>query len=151
MKVSRQQIDDFFKEKKIAIAGVSRNPRKFGHTVFKELSDKGYEILPVNPNADVIEGVKCYKDVASLPDSIDSMLILTPKEETDKLLREGINKGIKNIWVQQMSNTEDTLRIAEEYEKEIIFGKCVFMFAEPVKSFHKFHRSLVKLFAGLPK
>lgn len=151
MKVSRQQIDDFFKEKKIAIAGVSRNPRKFGHTVFKELSDKGYEILPVNPNADTIEGVTCYKDVTSIPDDVDSMLILTPKEETDKLLREGINKGIKNIWVQQMSNTEETLRIAEEYEKEIIFGKCIFMFAEPVKSIHKFHRSLVKLFGGLPK
>jgi predicted CoA-binding protein len=151
MKVRRQQIDDFFKGKQIAIAGVSRNPKKFGYTVFKELSSKGYEILPVNPNAEEIEGVRCYKDIASLPDHVESMLIITPKEQTDALLREGINKGIKNIWVQQMSNTQETLRIAEEYHKEIIFGKCIFMFSEPVASIHKFHRSLVKLFGGLPK
>lgn len=151
MKVRRQQIDDFFKRRLIAVAGVSRNPKKFGYEVFKELRGKGYEVLPVNPNTDEIAGVKCYKNVASLPEQVDSMLIVTPKDQTDDLLREGINKGIKNIWVQQMSNTSETLKIAEEYEKEIIFGKCIFMFAEPVKSFHRFHRSLVKIFGGLPK
>jgi uncharacterized protein len=151
MKVRRQQINDFFEGKQIAIAGVSRNPKKFGYTVFKELSDKGYKVLPMNPNAEEINGKKCYKDVASLPDNVESLLIVTPKDETDNLLREGINKGIKHIWVQQMSNTEDTLKIAEEYEKEIIFGKCIFMFTEPVGSIHKFHRSLVRIFGGLPK
>lgn len=151
MKVRRQQIDEFFNGKLIAIAGVSRNPKKFGFTVFKELRDKGYTILPVNPNADSIDGVKCYKDIESLPDKVESMLIITPKEQTDDLLRDGIKKGIKNIWVQQMSDTRDTLKIAEEYDKEIIFGKCVFMFSEPVASIHKFHRSLVKIFGGLPK
>ena len=150
-KVRRQQIDDFLEGKQIAIAGVSRNPKKFGHTVFKELSEKGYNVLPVNPYTDEINGIKCYKDIASLPEQVDSLLIVTPKEQTDTLLRESINKGIKNIWVQQMSNTEETLKIAEEYDKEIIFGKCIFMFAEPVGSIHKFHRSLVKLFGGLPK
>lgn len=151
MKVRRQQIDDFFEGEQIAIAGVSRSPKKFGHEVFKELKDKGYEVLPINPNADAIAGIKCYKNVESLPEQVDSMLIVTPKDQTNDLLREGIKKGIKNIWVQQMSNTEETLNIAEEYEKEIIYGKCIFMFAEPVKSIHKFHRNLVKLFGGLPK
>ncbi len=151
MKVRRQQIDDFFKEKKIAIAGVSRNPKKFGSEIFRMLNEKGYEVLPVNPNAEEIEGEKCYKDITSLPKDVDSLLIVTPKEQTDDLLRQGINKGIKNIWVQQMSNTQQTLKIAEEYEKEIIFGKCVFMFAEPAAGIHKFHRTLVKIFGGLPK
>jgi len=151
MKVRRQQIDEFLKGKQIAIAGVSRNPKKFGYTVFQDLSDKGYEILPVNPNTDSIDGVKCYRDVSSLPESVSSLLILTPKNQTDSILREAINKGIKNIWVQQMSDTQETLKIAEEYDREIIFGKCIFMFSEPVTSIHRFHRSLVKFFGGLPK
>ena len=91
MKVRRQQIDDFFKEKQIAIAGVSRKPKKFGSVVFRELVDKGYEVLPVNPNAEEIEGVACYKDVEALPDKVESLLIVTPKEQTDDLLRQGIN------------------------------------------------------------
>lgn len=151
MKVSRQQIEDFFNGKQIAIAGVSRNPKKFGYTVFKELTDKGYDVLPINPNAEEIDGVKCYNNIAGLPDQVESILIITPKEQTDNLLREGIIKGIKNIWVQQMSNTQETLKIAEEYQKEIIFGKCIFMFSEPVGSIHKFHRTLVRIFGGLPK
>ena len=151
MKVRRQQIDDFFKEKQIAIAGVSRNPKKFGSEIFRTLTDKGYKVLPINPHAEEIEGVKCYANITSLPDQIESLLIVTPKHQTDDLLRQGINKGIKNIWVQQMSNTDETLKIAEEYDKEIIFGKCVFMFAEPTAGVHKFHRTLVKIFGALPK
>ncbi|MBN1596732.1 MAG: CoA-binding protein [Bacteroidales bacterium] len=150
-KISRKQVNDFFKNKKIAIAGVSRNPKKFGHRTFKELSEKGYTILPINPEADAIDNVKCYKRVEDLPGDIESLLILTPKEKTDEILRSAIKKGIKNIWVQQMSNTDETLKIAEEYQKEIITGKCIYMFTEPVAGVHRFHRTLVKIFGGLPK
>jgi predicted CoA-binding protein len=150
-KVTKAQIDTFLSGKRIAVAGVSRNPKKFGYQVLQSLTDNGYSVLPVNPLADTIYGITCYKSVEDLPGNVDSLLIITPKTETDKVLASAINKGIKNIWVQQASDTLETLRIAEEYQKEIIFGKCIFMFAEPVKSIHKFHRSLVKLFGGLPK
>lgn len=150
-KVSKEQIDSFFESKRFSIAGVSRNPKKFGHQVFRDLMKKGYDIIPVNPSTPVIDGIKCYKSVEEIPKDVDSLLILTPKNQTDIILRQAIQRGIKNIWVQQMSETQDTLRIAEEYEKEIISGKCVYMFAEPVASIHRFHRTLVKMFGGLPK
>lgn len=150
-KVTREQIDGFFAGKTIAMAGVSRDPKKFGYAVFKELSGKGYTILPVNPNTETIDDVRCYPDVSDLPEGTESLLIMTPRHKTDEVLSKALKKGIKHIWVQQMSETQDTLKIAEEYEKEIIFGKCIFMFSEPVAGFHKFHRTLVKLFGGLPK
>ena len=86
-----------------------------------------------------------------LPRDVSHLLILTPKEETDVVLREAINKGITNIWVQQMSETADTIRIAEEYNVELITGKCIYMFAEPVAGVHKFHRTLMKWFGKLPR
>ena len=151
MKVTKQQIESFLQGKKLAVAGVSRSEKKFGNQVFRELKSKGHSVIPINPNADQIDGETCYKHVSDLPASVESLLILTPKDQTDEILRGAIQKGIKNIWVQQMSETQESLRIAEEYQKEIIFGKCIFMFAEPVGSIHKFHRTLVKLFGGLPK
>jgi predicted CoA-binding protein len=151
MKVRKQQIIDFLSGRKLALAGVSRDPNKFGNKVFKDLSKNGYSIVPINPNASDIDGVKCYGSVNELPADIDSLLIMTPKAMTDNILREAISKGIKNIWVQQMSETSDTLKIAEEYQKEIIFGKCIFMFAEPVAGFHKFHRTLLKIFGAIPR
>ncbi len=150
MKVTKQQIDQFFGSKKLAMAGVSRNPKKFGHQVFNDLIKNGYTVIPINPLTDEINGVKCYKSVGELPADVESLLIMTPKSETDTVLRNAIDKGIKHIWVQQMAETQETLKIAEEYQKEIIMGKCVYMFAEPVSSVHKFHRFLVKIFGMLP-
>jgi predicted CoA-binding protein len=151
MKVTKEMIEDFFRDRMIAIAGVSRNPKKFGYSVFKELVSKGYNIVPVNPNAESIDTIKCYPNIESLPLDVYSLLILTPKPETDEILKKAISKGIKNIWVQQMSETKETLKIAEEYQKKIIHNKCIFMFTEPVKGIHKFHRALVKVFGGIPK
>ena len=151
MKITKDQINSFLNGNKIAIAGVSRSSKKFGYQVYKELMDKNFPVLAINPNADTINGESCYKSVSELPADVESILIVTPKQQTDVVLREAIQKGIKNIWVQQMSNTEQTLKIAEEYQREIISGKCIFMFAEPVKGFHKFHKTLIKLFGGLPE
>jgi len=49
MKANRKAIEAFLSSKKIAIAGVSRDSKKFGHTVFKELSLKGFDVYPINP------------------------------------------------------------------------------------------------------
>ncbi len=149
--VTKEVIQNFLAQKKMAIAGVSRNPDKFGYKVYEELNNKGYELYPINPNIDSINGNKCYKDVSSLPSHVKHLLILTPKSQTDKTLREAINKGITQIWVQQMSETEDTIKIAEEFQVEPIMKKCIFMFAEPVAGFHNFHRTLLKIFGMLPK
>jgi predicted CoA-binding protein len=150
MKITKEQIKTFFEPRKLAIAGVSRSEKKFGNLVFKEFQKKNYEVIPINPNVDQIEGKKCYHSVSDLPEGIDSLLIITPKSDTDEILRQAINKGIKNIWVQQSCETESTVKIAKECDKEIIFGKCVYMFAEPVEGFHKFHRTIMKIFGQVP-
>ena len=151
MKTSKKQIDDFLKSEKVAFVGVSRNKKKFGYLTFKSLVDNGYTIYPVNPHTDKIDDKNCFARVSELPDDVESILIMTPKDKTDEILRESISRGIKNIWVQQMSDTANTMKIAEEYQREIIAGKCIFMFAEPISGIHKFHRMLVIFFGGLPK
>ncbi len=150
MKVTRQQIEDFLKAQSIAIAGVSSDERKFGRKVFDELINSGYQVLPINPNAGTINGHTCYSSVNELPNDTESLLIVTPKSQTDTVLKEAISKGIKNIWVQQFSNTENTIAIAEKYQQDIIHSKCIFMFAEPVKGFHKFHKKILQVVGRLP-
>jgi len=149
--VTKKQIENFLEPRKLAIAGVSRNPKKFGYMVYRDLKKNGYDIYPVNPLTPEIDGVKCYPTVSDLPADVKHLLVLTPKKKTDAVLREAINKGIKNIWVQQMSETAETIKIAEEYQVELIYKKCIFMFAEPVSGLHKFHRTIMKIFGRLPK
>lgn len=149
--ITKKDIEKFLEPKKLAIAGVSRNPKKFGHQVYDELKKKGFEVYPVNPQTSEMAGEKCYRSVSELPAGVDRLLILTPKNETDAILREAVKKGITRVWVQQMSETKDTVKIARENNVDLIFKKCIFMFADPVTSIHKFHWTILKWFGRLPK
>ncbi|MFC2151492.1 CoA-binding protein [Bacteroidota bacterium] len=147
----KESIKKFLAPKKIAIAGVSANTKKFGYAVFNELKQKGYDICPINPKLDEVEGVKCYKSVADIPNDYEKLFIVTPKSATDSILTEAAEKGIKHIWVQQTSNTKGTVQLAKEKDIELIHKECIFMFANPVNSIHKFHKVIWKFFGLLPK
>jgi uncharacterized protein len=150
--ITKAQIDQFFSMPDIALVGVSRNPKKFGHVVLTTmLEKKKYKLYPVNPNADEIAGQKCYHDIQSLPADVNAIVMLTKKDSTEDAVRQAVQKGIKNIWIQQGTHTLDALRAAKESGANVIYGKCIMMFSEPVSSVHKFHRSVMKFFGRLPK
>ena len=151
MKASKAAIESFLSSKKIAIAGVSRNSRKFGYTVFKELSQKGFDVYPINPNTNSLGGTPCFQSVSALPSDVKNLLIVTPKDQTNGLIREAVSTGISGIWIQQMSETPEAIQFAEENKVNLISKQCILMWIEPVKSIHKFHRNLKKLFGMLPK
>lgn len=149
--ITKTQIEDFYRQGPVAIVGVSRNKKKFGRTVYAELKKKGIAVLPVNPNTDTIDGDKCYKDVASLPEDVKAMVVITPKNKTEEIVKQAGNKGIKHLWIQQMSDTPEALEIARQQGMNLIHGRCIMMFSEPVAGMHKFHRGIMKFFGRLPK
>ncbi len=57
--VTKADIQNFLQPRRFAIAGVSRNPKKFGRMVYNELKKSGYTLYPINPNLQEIEGEKC--------------------------------------------------------------------------------------------
>ena len=148
---SLADIQSFLEPKEMAISGVSRNPKKFGRVVYDHLVEKGYKIYPVNPNIDQIEGKQCYKDIASLPDHVDRLYIVTPKDQTSQVLKDAANKGIKRVWIQQRSENEDSDSLALENNIDLIQKQCIFKFAEPVSGPHAFHRFFSKMFGSYPK
>ncbi len=149
--VTLNEIQKFLEPRKMAIAGASRNLKKFGGVVFKELREKGFELYPINPNAEEIQGVKCYKSVDEIPKDVMHLLILTSKEETEVVALAAVKKGIKMIWIQQKSETPEVIKTIEKAGIPLIYNKCIMMFATPVKGFHGFHRFLAKSFGGYPK
>jgi uncharacterized protein len=147
---SLKQIEDFIAAQPVAMAGVSRNPRKFGYAAFKELREKGLKVIPVNPFAEEILGEKTYPNVNSLPPDVKGVIIITKKDQTANVVREAVNKGIKNIWIQQSSDTKEAIKELEGRDINYITGECILMFHKP-HSVHKFHRALKKLFGRYPK
>lgn len=143
--LSREVAFQFLNDKEIALAGVSRNPKKFGNAVYKTLKSKGIKIYPVNPNVDLIEDEICYRSLNDLPAHVKNLLILLKPSETEKILKEAISRGIKKIWIQQGSENATVVELANEAGITLITGKCVLMYADPT-GFHKFHMRLNKLF-----
>jgi len=148
--VTLKQIDEFIAAEPIAMVGVSRNPKKFGFTAFRELKEKGMNILPVNPHAELIHGVKTYPNLKSLPDSVKGLIIMTQKSQTAGLVRDAKEKGIKQIWIQQMSESKDAFKELEGSGINYISGQCILMHYKP-HSIHKFHGTLKKFFRSFPK
>jgi len=144
-------IQSFLEPKEMAICGVSRNTRKFGRVVYDSLKEKGYKVYPVNPNTTKINGDSCFRDVSELPFHVQYLYIVTPKSQTKAVIEKAIRKGIKNIWIQQMSETPDAIELAETNNIKLIYKQCIFKFAEPVTGVHKFHRLINKLFGTYPK
>lgn len=141
----RAIIDDVITSKKIAIAGVSRDPKKFGRVLYYTLKDKGYEVYPINPNADSIDGSPCYHHISDLPDDVKNLLITTAQKDTDAILKAAIQRGFKNIWIQNGCETAESVQIAADNHVNLVSGCCILMYAHPT-GFHKFHQMLAKWF-----
>jgi len=145
-----KQIEEFMAATPVALIGVSRDPKKFGHTAFKELKQKGLDIIPVNPVADEILGVKSYRDIKSLPPEVKGVIIMTKKDKTATVVKEAREKGITNIWIQQMADSKEALKDLEGSGINYVTGECILMHYKP-HSIHKFHKALRKLFGVFPK
>jgi predicted CoA-binding protein len=145
-----KKINEFLESQPIAVVGVSRNPKKFGYTAFKELKEKGMKIVPVNPEADQIMGEKSYQSIRELPSDVKGVIILTKKQKTASVVKEAKEKGIKQIWIQQMADTKEALDELKDTDINYITGECILMHYKP-HSIHKFHSSLKKFFRLFPK
>jgi len=139
-----KNISEFLNAGKYAVAGVSRNPKKFGHIVYTTLRKKNMDVVPVNPNPLVIDGMEAFRSVSDLPADINALIIVTQPEETLPVAREAINRGIKQIWIQQGAESR---KVLEELEKEninLITKECILMYWKPT-GIHSFHRFLKKI------
>lgn len=148
--VTQKQISDFLAHDVIAAVGVSRNPKKFGYTVFKELRQKGLNLIPVHPQTDEIDGVKTVPSVMDLPEEVQALYITTGKNNTLEVVRQAREKGIPHIWIQQTSDTPEALAVFEGTEVNLIHKECILMHHQP-HSIHKFHRRIKGFFGRLPK
>ena len=137
-------MNDFFTRfKRFAVLGLSRNPKSFSRQACAFLKSEGYELYPVNPNTEVIDGQACYSSVASVPE-VKAAIFFTPPRVTERLLPECKDKGINDVWFQQGSADNAVIKVADElgmtYKKS-----CVFMHHPKAGFPHNFHGLIVRI------
>jgi predicted CoA-binding protein len=151
------KVHDFLAQKRIAIAGVSRNKghHPAGHLIYERLKTSGHEVFAVNPHMETFEGDRCYPDVRSIPRVVDGVVIITRPEVTDQIVRECGDVGIRRVWMHASigkgsSVSPDAVEYCRQRDISVIAGACPMMFGDGVDVGHTCLRWILKLTGGLP-
>jgi hypothetical protein len=147
-------VAEFLAGKRIAVAGVSRQPKQFANAIYRRLRNSGFEVLPVNPNAAEFEGVRCYPDLKSIPGAIDGVVIASHPRTALDIVRQSGEKGVRQVWFHRSfgagSVSGDAVRACKENGIQCIVGGCPLMYCEPVDAGHRCIRSLLRFFGRVP-
>jgi predicted CoA-binding protein len=135
----------FLDSRRIAVTGVSRTPASHGsNTVYRRLRERGYEVFAVNPNADKVEGDRCYRDLASIPGGVEAVVIGTRPEHAEGTVRECLDLGIKQVWMHRGPGAGSVSATAADYGRQhgitVIDGGCPLMFGPTADLGHKVMR-----------
>ena len=120
-----EEIKQILTLKKVGVVGISRHSAKADHLVPKNLSEQGYDITPINPNADKILGKKCYPDISSIEHSIDNIDIFRPSDQVLPIVQEAIKKNPQVIWLQEGIHNLEAEELAREHGIDIVFNRCM--------------------------
>lgn len=121
-----ERVADFLAEGPWAVAGASTHREKYGNKALRAYLQRGRTVYPVNPRAEVVEGLKSFPDLASLPAGVRGLSIVTPPAITERLVEEASKAGIRRLWMQPGAESRNALKRAEELGLSVISGgPCV--------------------------
>ncbi|HYG77161.1 MAG TPA: CoA-binding protein [Planctomycetota bacterium] len=117
-----EQIQKFLSAPAIAVVGASNDPEKYGHKCYLCLLNYGRKAYPVNPRATEVLGNPAFPDLASLPEKVESVSIITPPAVTEKVINDAIAAGVKNVWMQPGAESPAAVKKAEKAGLNVIWG-----------------------------
>lgn len=148
---SKIAVQDFIDQHTFAVVGVSRTGQKFGNMAYRELKARGYQLFPIHPEAETVEGDRTYPSLKSLPEVVNGVLVIVPPERTGQVVREAAAAGIKRVWMQQGAESTAAINFCKENGISEVHGECILMFARDTAFYHRMHRWVWGLIGKLPR
>ncbi|MFH1807878.1 MAG: CoA-binding protein [Pseudomonadota bacterium] len=143
-------VETFLGSKRLALVGASSGGKKFGNVILKELSGKGYQVTPVHPTAENIDGHACAHSLGELAERVDGVVLVVPPAQTEKVVEEVAQVGIRRVWMQQGAESDRAVALCHERGIDVVHGECILMFAEPAGVPHRIHRFVWRMLHKLP-
>ena len=142
-----QDIESFLALRRLAVVGVSRRANDFTRVLFRELRQRGYDLVPVNPalaemGAEV-DGIPCVASIAGVSPPAEGALLLTSATVTDKVLQDCLQAGIHHVWLYRASGagavSPSAISFCESHGIQVVGGECPFMFLPQTGWVHRLH------------
>ncbi len=111
--------------KTIAVVGLSSNPIRPSYGVARYMRQRGYRIIPVNPNETEVLGVRAYARLSDIPEGIDLVDIFRRSEEAGGHVDEAIRLGARAVWLQEGVIDEDAARRALDAGLMVVMDRCI--------------------------
>jgi uncharacterized protein len=123
---SDQEIEGIYKLKNIAVVGMSPTEGKPSNYVPKFLIDKGYNVIPINPNYPYILNRKTYGKVSEVQESIDIVDIFRRSDDVLPVIKDSLNKeGVKVIWMQKGIYNKEAEKLALDKSIKVVYNRCM--------------------------
>ena len=151
------KVHDFLAQKRIAVAGVSRDKghHPAGHLIYDRLKKTGHAVFPVNPHMQTFEGDRCYPDLQSIPGGVDGVVIITRPETTERIVRDCGAAGVRRVWMHESlakgsSVSPEAVEFCRQHDISVIAGACPMMYGAGVDFGHKCMRWFMAVRGKLP-
>ena len=152
------KVHDFLAQKRIAVAGVSRNNSHHptGNLIYRRLKESGHAVFPVNPHMQAFEGDRCYPDLPSIPGGVDGVVIVTRPEVTERIVNQCSDAGVRRVWMHQSmgkgtSVSAGAVECCRQHDISVIAGACPMMYGGHADFGHTCMRWILKLTGRLPE
>ena len=112
--------------KTIAMVGASGDKTKFSYGVLRQLSEIGYDILPINPNPAIkeIRGLRVYHSLKEIEKKIDMVEVFRPANELYGIAEQAIEVGAKVLWGQIGVYDDSAAELAEAAGLKVVMNRC---------------------------
>ena len=112
--------------KTIAMVGASGDKTKFSYGVLRQLSEIGYDILPINPNPKITEirGLRVYRSLQDIDKQIDMVEVFRPANEFYGIAEQAIEVGAKVLWGQIGVYDDKAAKLAEDAGLKVVMNRC---------------------------
>ena len=117
------------KKNTIGFVGATIQKDKWGYKKYKEIKKAGFEVYPINPKYEDIDGDKCFASLNSLTDFLhkkpDLVITIVPPKITEKLVEQCKILGIDKVWMQPGSESEEAIKFCNDNDIEVVHNVCV--------------------------
>jgi hypothetical protein len=148
-------INDFLGRQRIAFVGASRNPRGFSRALFREFARRGYDVVPVHPNASEIEGRRAFQRVQQIDPPVEGVLVMTSAPAACQVVRDCAEASVPRVWLYRAAGAGamscEAVKFCERKGIRVVPGYCPFMFWSDSGFIHKLHGLFSRLSGRYPR
>jgi hypothetical protein len=146
--------NDFLAQRRLALVGVSHDPRELSRSLFRELRSRGYDVVPVHPLLESVDGVPCARRVQDVKPAVDWALLMTSPEMSERVVRDCADAGVARVWLHRGAGRGAVSPAAVSFCRDngiaVVDGACPYMFLPKAGFVHRAHSFVARLLGHGP-